>query len=58
MQTYKVAIAYECGFVIDVQADSLEQAEELAMESVNDVDIPTGSNVVHRDYFVVDSYGV
>ena len=59
MTKYRVAVHYDEGTVLTIEADSPEQAEEKAEQILVDhacVSYPSeyGGNVVHRDYMVVD----
>lgn len=55
MKTYKVAIAYEEGFSMEVQANSEAEAKAKALELVDEhawVEIKGMElDTVHRDYF-------
>jgi hypothetical protein len=51
---YRVAIAYEEGFVIEIEAKSKEEAEEKAVEMTEEY-AEVSSDTVHRDYFTVQS---
>ena len=56
MKTYNVSVHYEVGAVLTIEADSLEEAEQKALEFMADDGTPEDvGNVVHRDYFIVDS---
>lgn len=55
MKTYLVSMAYETGFKIYVKAVDEEHAEKLAMEIVNDFDIPDDADIIYRDFYVTDS---
>jgi len=54
MKTYRVAIAYQEGFTMQVQANSEEEAEEMALDMVEEkasVDMEgLKIDTVHRDY--------
>jgi len=54
MKTYRVAIAYQEGFTMQVQANSEEEAEEMALDMVDEkasVDMEgLKIDTVHRDY--------
>lgn len=54
MKTYRVAIAYQEGFTMQVQANSEEEAEEIALDLVEEkasVDMEgLKTDTVHRDY--------
>jgi len=57
---YRVAIAYEEGFVIEIGADSKEEAEEKAVKMTEEyaaVSFDNGTiiDTVHRDYFTVQA---
>ena len=57
---FRVAIAYEEGFVIEIKAKSKEEAEEKAVEMTEEYagvsfDDGTITDTVHRDYFTVQS---
>lgn len=54
MKTYLVAVAYETGFKMFVEANSPENAKELALEIIGDGDIPDDADLIYRDYFVTD----
>jgi len=55
MKTYKISIAYEEGFSMEVQANSEAEAEAKALELVDEhagVEIQgVELDTVHRDYF-------
>ena len=54
MKTYRVAIAYEEGFTMQVQANSEAEAEQMALDMVDEkagVDMEgVKIDTVHRDY--------
>ena len=57
---YRVAIAYEEGFVIEIGAESKEEAEKKAVKMTGDYaavsfDNGTITDTVHRDYFTVQA---
>lgn len=58
MKKYLVAVAYETGFRMYVEAKNEEDAEKLALEIIGDSDIPEDADILHRDYFVTDSIQV
>ena len=57
---YRVAIAYEEGFVIEIEAKSKEEAEEKDVEMTEEYaavcfDNGAITDTVHRDYFTVQA---
>ena len=57
---FRVAIAYEEGFVIEIGAESKEEAEKKAVKMTGDYaavsfDNGTITDTVHRDYFTVQA---
>ena len=54
MKKYRVAVAYESGFVVEVEALDSRLAGELVMEMIDEDDIPESAKVLHRDYFITD----
>jgi hypothetical protein len=54
MKKYRVAVAYETGFIVEVEAGDSRLAGELVMEMIDEDDIPEGAKVLHRDYFITD----
>ena len=57
---YRVAIAYEEGFVIEIEAKSKKEAEEKAVEMTEEYAAVCFDNgaitaTVHRDYFTVQA---
>ena len=59
---YRVGVAYEEGFVVDVKADSKEQASKKVYDRVDEYgdciisDVPKyhDKKVVHREWFVTN----
>lgn len=54
MKKYRVAVAYESGFVVEVEALDSRLAGELVMEIIDEDGIPENAKVLHRDYFITD----
>lgn len=54
MKKYRVAVAYEFGFVVEVEAPDSQLATDIVMEMIDEGGIPENANVVHRDYFITD----
>ena len=51
-KTYRVAVCYEEGFVIEVEADSAAQADQIAYDKVDYWGNDAADNCVHRDFWV------
>jgi len=54
MKKFRVAVAYEEGFVVEVQATSEQEAKEKVLDMVDENSNDLDSEVVHRDFFVTD----
>ena len=55
MKKFKVAACLEIGFYLEIEATDQKSAEALMMDMINEEDMPTGSTIVHRDYFICDT---
>ena len=59
---FNIAIAYEEGFVMEVESDTLAAAQEKALELVDMEAAVTimerRLDTVHRDYFIADAVEV
>ena len=53
MKKFRVAVCYEEGFVVEVQAAS-EQAEQKVLDMVDENSNDLDCKVVHRGFFVND----
>ena len=51
-KTYRVAVCYEEGFVIEVEADSAAQADQIAYDKVDYWGNDAADKCVHRDFWV------
>lgn len=51
-KTYRVAVCYEEGFVIEVEADSAAQADQIAYDKVDYWGNGAADKCVHRDFWV------
>lgn len=54
MKKFRVAVCYEEGFVVEVQAASEQDAEQKVLDMVDENSNDLDCKVVHRDYFVND----
>ncbi len=54
MKNFRVAVCYEEGFVVDVQASSEKEAEQKVLNMVDENSNALESKVVHRSYFIND----
>jgi len=54
MKKYRVAVAYESGFVVEVETPNSQLARNLVMEMIDEDGIPEDAKVLHRDYFITD----
>lgn len=51
-KTYRVAVCYEEGFIMEVEADSEAQAEDIAYDKVDYWGNSAADKCVHRDFWV------
>lgn len=54
MKNFRVAVCYEEGFVVEVQAASEQEAEQKVLNMVDENSNDLDSKVVHRSYFIND----
>lgn len=51
-KTYRVVVCYEEGFVMEVEADSAAQAEQIGYDKVDYWGNSAADKCVHRDFWV------
>ena len=51
-KTYRVVVCYEEGFVMEVEANSAAQAEQIGYENVDYYGNNVTRDCVHRDFWV------
>ena len=54
MKKFRVAVSYEEGFVVEVQAASEQDAEQKVLDMVDENSNDLDCKVVHRGFFVND----
>ena len=54
MKKFRVAVSYEEGVVVEVQAASEQEAEQQVLDMVDENSNDLDCKVVHRDFFVSD----
>lgn len=51
---FRVNVAYDCSFTLEVDASSDSDAMDKAIELVEACDIPQSAKMLDRDFFVAD----